>query len=152
MCFQRSRHRQPGRKRKEPAHHRYFDMGKHRQQSRIQNKSKRNHRIHQCRIQTQPLRTGLCTDHPRERGSRKHTLCSHSRQHHHHHKKQKNGADGSAQDDIAFSLGGVHGRLLSSLALRDSPRRVRARTGSSSHRYNRVSVRSSAMRCSARTG
>ena len=73
-------------------------------------------------------------------------------QHHHHHKKQKNGADGSAQDDIAFSLGGVHGRLLSSLALRDSPRRVRARTGSSSHRYNRVSVRSSAMRCSARTG
>ena len=25
-------------------------------------------------------------------------------QHHHHHKKQKNGADGSAQDDIAFSL------------------------------------------------
>ena len=38
MCFQRSRHRQPGRKRKEPDHHRYFDMGKHREQSRIQNR------------------------------------------------------------------------------------------------------------------
>ena len=33
-------------KRKEPDHHRYFDMEKHGQQSRIQNKSKRNHRIH----------------------------------------------------------------------------------------------------------
>ncbi len=33
---------QPGRKRKEPDHHRYFDMGKHRQQSRIQNRRTRN--------------------------------------------------------------------------------------------------------------
>ena len=33
-------------KEKKPDHHRYFDMGRHGQQSRIQNKSKRNHRIH----------------------------------------------------------------------------------------------------------
>ena len=71
---QRRRHRQKNRKRKEPDHHRYLDMGKHRQQSRVQSKSKRNHRIHQCRIQTQPLRTGLCTDRTREREIRKHHL------------------------------------------------------------------------------
>ena len=33
-----------------------------------------NHCIHQCRIQTHPLRTGLCTDRTREREIRKHHL------------------------------------------------------------------------------
>ena len=59
---------------KEPDRHRYLDIGKYRKQSRIQSKSKRNHCIHQCRIQTQPLRTGLCTDRTREREIRKHHL------------------------------------------------------------------------------
>ena len=49
-------------------------MGKYGQQNRIQSKSKRNHCIHQCRIQTHPLRTGLCTDRTREREIRKHHL------------------------------------------------------------------------------
>ena len=71
---QRRRHRQQSTGRKEQTHHRYFDMGKHGQQNRIQRKSKRNHCIHQCRIQTQPLRTGLCTDRTREREIRKHHL------------------------------------------------------------------------------
>ena len=71
---QRRRHRQQSTGRKEQTHHRYFDMGKHGQQNRIQRKSKRNHCIHQYRIQTHPLRTGLCTDRTREREIRKHHL------------------------------------------------------------------------------